>query len=55
MEIKMYSTREFAGLVGVSVKTLYNWDKSGLLLARRKLNGYKYYTEQDVCLVLNLG
>lgn len=54
MKDKMYSTKEFAEKVGVSVKTLYNWDKSKLLLARRKINGYKYYTEQDVCLVLNI-
>ena len=49
---KVYSTKEFAKIVGVGVKTLYNWDRDGKLIAKRKFNGYKYYTQEDIDLVL---
>lgn len=51
MESKVYSTKEFSEKVGISVKTLYNWDKNGTLKARRKVNNYKYYTDEDVAKV----
>lgn len=54
MQEKIYSTKEFADIVKVGVKTLYNWDKNGTLVAKRKINGYKYYTDGDVSLVLQL-
>ena len=52
MQDKIYSTKEFAKIVGVAVKTLYNWDKQGKLVAKRKFNGYKYYTREDIDYVL---
>ena len=54
MQDKIYSTKEFAEMVKVGVKTLYNWDKNGTLVAKRKINGYKYYTDEDVRKVLGL-
>ena len=54
MEEKIYSTKEFAEKVRVGVKTLYNWDKNGTLIAKRKINGYKYYTDEDVKKVLGI-
>lgn len=54
MESKVYSTKEFSERVGISVKTLYNWDKNGTLKARRKVNNYKYYTDEDVAKVFGI-
>ena len=39
---------EFAELVGVSVKTLHRWDKTGKLTAKRTLSNHRYYTEEDL-------
>jgi len=30
-------------ILGVSINTLRKWDKEGILKARRKDNGYRYY------------
>lgn len=54
MKENIYSTKEFAKIVKVGVKTLYNWDKNGTLVAKRKINGYKYYTDEDVNKVLGI-
>lgn len=54
MKENIYSTKEFAKIVKVGVKTLYNWDKNGTLIAKRKINGYKYYTDEDVNKVLGI-
>lgn len=54
MKENIYSTKEFAKIVKVGVKTLYNWDKNGTLVAKRKINGYKYYTDEDVKKVLGI-
>ena len=51
---KTYTTREFAEKMGLCLKTLYNWDKNGILVAKRKINGYKYYTEKDVAKVMGV-
>jgi DNA-binding transcriptional MerR regulator len=37
-----------AVLLGVSVKTLQRWDKSGKLVARRNEANRRYYTEADL-------
>jgi predicted site-specific integrase-resolvase len=44
----MYKPRELAKLLGVTVKTLQRWDKSGRLPAKRSLTNYRYYTEEDL-------
>jgi len=50
----MYKIGEFARKIGVSVKTVQRWDKSGKIPARRTLSGYRYYTEEDVRLAQGL-
>ena len=44
---KKYKTGEFANLLGVSVKTLQRWDKSGKLIAKRTAGDHRYYTHSQ--------
>ncbi len=39
---------EFAEKLGVTVKTLQRWDKSGKLKAKRTPSNHRYYTEDDL-------
>jgi DNA-binding transcriptional MerR regulator len=34
--------------IGRSVETLRDWDRRGLLRARRDSNGRRYYTDEDI-------
>ncbi|HLY20207.1 MAG TPA: MerR family transcriptional regulator [Bryobacteraceae bacterium] len=43
-----YQAREFAGLAGVTVRTLHHYDRLGLLRPRRARNGYRAYGEHDL-------
>lgn len=43
------SISEVADLLGVSVSTLRNWDRSGKLRPRRHpINGYRIYDRSDI-------
>ena len=42
--IKNYKPKEFAELLGVSVKTLQRWDREGILKANRTPTDRRYYT-----------
>ena len=42
--IKNYKPKDFAALVGVSVKTLQRWDREGTLKANRTPTDRRYYT-----------
>lgn len=46
---KLYNSEEFAKLLGVSVRTLYNWEKQGSLIPFRKApaNRIKFYTHEQ--------
>lgn len=44
----MYHIKEAAQLSGVSVKTLYHYDKIGLLVPLKSENGYRTYSQQDL-------
>lgn len=44
---KIYKPKEFAELIGVSVKTLQRWDKKGLLIAYRTPTNRRYYTHEQ--------
>lgn len=46
---KIYNSKEFATLLGVSVRTLYNWEKQGKLIPFRKApaNRIKFYTHEQ--------
>ena len=43
--------KEAAVLLGVSIDTLRNWELNGLISIRRKRNGYRVYTEEDIRLL----
>lgn len=46
--MKYYTIYEVSEMLGVSVQTLRNWDKSGKLIPHYKsTNGYRYYAEND--------
>ena len=42
--ITNYKTKDFAELLGVSVKTLQRWDREGTLKANRTPTDRRYYT-----------
>lgn len=42
--ITNYKPKDFAELLGVSVKTLQRWDREGTLKANRTLTNRRYYT-----------
>lgn len=42
--ITYYKPKDFAELLGVSVKTLQCWDRNGILKANRTLTERGYYT-----------
>ena len=44
----MYHIKEAAQLSGVSVKTLYHYDKIGLLVPLKSENGYRLYSQEDL-------
>ena len=46
--MKVYKPAAMAALLGVSVKTLQRWDKSGKLIARRNEADRRFYTEEDL-------
>ncbi|MFQ7125088.1 MerR family transcriptional regulator, partial [Blautia luti] len=39
-----YKPKDFAELLGVSVKTLQRWDREGILKANRTPTDRRYYT-----------
>lgn len=47
MKGKIYKPKEFAELLGVSVRTLQRWDKKGLLVAYRTPTDRRYYTHEQ--------
>ena len=47
MEEKMYKPKEFAKLLGVSVKTLQRWDNHNILHAHRSPTDRRYYTQRQ--------
>lgn len=47
-----YNVREFAHLVGVSVKTLQRWDREGRLVAGRTITNRRVYTDEDLAKAL---
>ena len=47
MKGKRYKPKEFAELLGASVRTLQRWDKKGLLVAYRTPTDRRYYTHEQ--------
>ena len=46
--MKNYSVGEFSKLIGVSIKTLQNWDRDGILTANRTPTNRRFYTEEQL-------
>ena len=46
--MKNYSVGEFSKLIGVSIKTLQNWDRDGILIANRTPTNRRFYTEEQL-------
>ena len=42
--ITNYKPKDFAELLGISVKTLQRWDRDGILKAKRTPTNRRYYT-----------
>ena len=49
---KNYKPGEFAGMIGVTVKTLQRWDREGILIAGRTPTGRRFYTYSQYLQVL---
>ena len=46
--ITNYKPKDFAELLGVSVKTLQRWDREGILKANRTPTNRRYYTYDNI-------
>lgn len=45
----MVTSQGFADAVGVSVVTVYNWERKGLIIPVRKtISGRRYYSEEQI-------
>ena len=51
----MYKPKDFAELIGVSVKTLQRWDNDGILVAKRNPKNRRYYTQEQLMEYLNIS
>ena len=45
--VSIYKPKDFARLIGVSVKTLQRWDREGVLKAHRTPTDRRYYTSEQ--------
>lgn len=43
-----YKRKEVSNYLNISMDTLRNWEMNGLLTVKRKQNGYRIYTNEDV-------
>ena len=46
--MKLYTPKEFADEIGVTVRTLHRWDNSDILIANRTPTNRRYYTEEQL-------
>lgn len=45
----MVTSQGFADAVGVSLVTVYNWERKGLIIpARKTISGRRYYSEEQI-------
>lgn len=52
--MKFYKISDFAREIGVSASTLREYEKKGLLIpSHRGINGYRYYSQEQVDSYLN--
>ncbi len=43
-----FKRREASEYLGISMDTLRNWEMNGLITVKRKQNGYRVYTDEDI-------
>jgi DNA-binding transcriptional MerR regulator len=43
-----FKRKEVSEHLNISMDTLRNWEMNGLLTVKRKLNGYRVYTDEDI-------
>jgi len=43
----IYKPKEFSAMLGVTVKTLQNWDNANKLIAYRNPQGRRFYTHEQ--------
>ena len=48
--ITNYKPKDFAELLGVSVKTFQRWDRENILKVKRTPTDRRYYTSEDIIL-----
>ena len=53
--ITNYNPKDFAELLGVSVKTLQRWDREGTLKANRTPTDRRYYTYDQYLHLVTIG
>ncbi len=44
----VYKRKQVSDLLGITMDTLRNWEMNGLLQVKRKTNGYRVYTSEDI-------
>lgn len=45
---RTYKTGQFAKLIGIDIKTLQRWDRTGKLIAYRTPTNRRFYTETQL-------
>lgn len=46
--VKRYKTQEVCSILGICYKTLYRYDKMGILKARRTATNRRFYLAEDI-------
>ena len=44
----LFKRKEVSEYLGISMDSLRNWEMNGLLTVKRKQNGYRVYTDEDI-------
>lgn len=47
-ERQSFTRKEMANILNVTIDTLRNWEMNGLITIKRKVNGYRMYTIEDM-------
>lgn len=47
-DTKFFKRKEVSKMLDISVESLRNWEKNGLLTVKRKNNGYRIYSDEDI-------
>ncbi len=47
-DTKFFKRKEVSKMLDISAESLRNWEKNGLLTVKRKNNGYRIYSDEDI-------